>query len=52
MENAIEYKDNIIDFIDQNIHSFPHKLTPLPLFHLGSNYVFTKVTLEQLGIFF
>jgi len=42
MENAIEYKDNIIDFIDQNIQSFPHKLTPLPLFHLGSNYIFYK----------
>lgn len=42
VENAIEYKDNIIDFIDQNIQSFPHKLTPLPLFYLGSNYIFYK----------
>ena len=42
IENAINYKDNIIDFVDQNIESFPHKTTPLPLFHLGSNYIFYK----------
>lgn len=42
IENAIEYKDNIIDFIDTNIHSFPHKLTPLPLYYLGSSYIFYK----------
>lgn len=42
LENAIEYKDNIINFIEQNIATFPSKLTPLFLNHLGSNYIFYK----------
>ncbi|MES2240340.1 MAG: hypothetical protein V4497_08795 [Bacteroidota bacterium] len=42
LENAIEYKDRIIDFIEQNIASFPSKTTPLALYHLGSKYIFYK----------
>lgn len=42
LENAIEYKDTIIDFIEQNIASFPSKSTPLFLNHLGSKYIFFK----------
>lgn len=42
MENAIEYKDKIIDFIDENIKSFPHKKTPLLISYLGTNYIFYK----------
>lgn len=42
LENAINYKDNIIDFIEQNIATFPSKNTPLPLYNLGSNYLFYK----------
>ena len=40
LENAIDYKDKIIDFVDQNIAVFPHKHTPKHLMHLGSKYIF------------
>jgi hypothetical protein len=42
LENAIEYKDKLIDFIEQNIATFPSKSTPLFLNHLGSKYIFYK----------
>lgn len=42
LENAIAYKDKIIDFIEVNISSFPSKPTPLELYNLGSNYIFYK----------
>lgn len=40
LENAINYKDKIIDFIESNIAKFPHKNTPLPIHSLGSKYLF------------
>jgi len=40
LENAIDYKDKIIDFIEENISNFPYKNTPLPLYSLGSKYIF------------
>lgn len=42
LKNAIDYKDKIIDFVEQNIKSFPSKTTPLRLYHLGSKYLFYK----------
>lgn len=42
VENAIDYKDKIIDFIEENITVFPYKSTPLPLYELGSKYIFYK----------
>ena len=42
LENAIDYKDKIIDFIENNIAQFPYKNTPLELNHLGSKYLFYK----------
>lgn len=42
LENAILYKDNLIDFISQNIATFPYKNTPIKLVHLGSKYIFYK----------
>ena len=36
LENAIRYKDKIIDFIEEN------KTTPLQLKEFGSNYIFYK----------
>ena len=42
LENAIEYKDKIIDFIENNIVDFPHKKTPFELSHFGSKYMFYK----------
>ncbi|PKP18739.1 MAG: hypothetical protein CVU07_01295 [Bacteroidetes bacterium HGW-Bacteroidetes-23] len=39
-ENAIDYKDKIVDFIEQNIANIPFKNTPLPLYSLGSKYIF------------
>lgn len=42
LEDAIEYKNKIIDFIENNIADFPYKPTPLPLYSLGSKYIFYK----------
>ncbi len=42
LENAIDYKDKIIDFIEHNIATFPSRNTPLPLYNLGSKYIFCK----------
>ena len=42
LENAICYKDKIIDYIEENITTFPHKTTPLELKEFGSNYIFYK----------
>jgi len=41
-ENAELYKDNIVDFVENNIANFPFKKTPLQLQNLGSNYIFYK----------
>lgn len=40
IENAIDYKDKIINFVEQNILLFPFKKTPKQLAHLGSKYIF------------
>ena len=40
--NADFYVDEIFDFIENDIHTFPHNLTPEKLRHLGSNYIFYK----------
>ena len=40
LENAIEYKDKLLYFINENIAIFPRKLTPLTNAHLGSYYIF------------
>lgn len=40
LENAIDYKDKIIEFINNNISNLPSKKTPLMLNTLGSNYIF------------
>lgn len=42
LESAIDYKDKIIDFIDNNINSFPAKSAPQKLIHLGTKYIFYK----------
>jgi len=42
LENAEKYKDNIIDFVENNIKSFPAKKTPNAILYLGSNYIFYK----------
>ncbi len=38
-ENAVNYKDKIIDFIDENIYCFPSRKTPLNIKYLGLNYI-------------
>ena len=40
LENAVSYKDNLIDFIENNINILPYRNTPLKLIHLGTKYVF------------
>lgn len=41
-ENAESYLIKIDSFIQNDIHTFPHKKTPKQLKHLGSNYIFYK----------
>ena len=40
LENAIRYKDKIIDFIENNILNFPYRLSPFELKNYGSKYIF------------
>ena len=42
LENAIAYKNRIIHFIEYNINTLPHRITPTRLKHLGSKYIFYK----------
>lgn len=44
LENAINYKDKLIDYILDNIHLIPNKTSPLALYSLGSKYIFYKST--------
>jgi len=44
MDSSIIFKDKIIDFIEDNIVSFPSRKTPVSLQYLGSNYIFYKST--------
>lgn len=41
-DSALNYVQNIYDFIENELHNFPHKQTPLNLKRFGSNYVFYK----------
>ncbi|WP_194766245.1 hypothetical protein [Tamlana sp. I1] len=40
LESAIDYKNNLIDFIENNIATFPKKFIPLSNASLGSYYMF------------
>ena len=40
LENAIAYKDKIIDFIEDNIVQFPCRKSPKELKNFGSHYIF------------
>ena len=42
LENAELYKDNIVDFVENSIKSFPSKKTPVKLNSFGSNYISYK----------
>jgi len=42
LENSILYKDKIIDFVENNITTFPSRKTPPELKNFGSNYIFYK----------
>ncbi|WP_179009347.1 hypothetical protein [Winogradskyella forsetii] len=44
MEDALSYKDKLLDFIDNNISDFPYKTTPFTLVHFGSYYMFYNST--------
>lgn len=43
VESSENYINKIIDFIYDNIESFPNKKTPLKLQHFGKNYIFYKI---------
>ena len=40
--NALLYIDKIIEYVENSIHTFPHKATPKDLLYLGSSYIFYK----------
>jgi hypothetical protein len=42
IENAESYKNNIVDFIENNISTFPVSETPFKLRDFGSSYIFYK----------
>ena len=42
LENAELYKNDIVDFVENNIKNFPSKKTPAKLENFGSNYIFYK----------
>jgi len=42
LENAIIYKDKILNFIENNISTFPSRKTPKKLQSFGTNYIFYK----------
>ncbi len=42
LENAESYKNDIVDFVENNIKNFPSKKTPAKLENFGSNYIFYK----------
>ena len=42
IDSADHYVDKIYDFMENDIHTFPHKKSPKKLSHLGSNYIFYK----------
>lgn len=41
-ENAKIYVDKIVNFTFNSIETFPHKITPSKLVHLGEKYIFYK----------
>lgn len=40
--NALLYVDNILEYVENSISTFPHKITSKALLHLGANYIFYK----------
>ena len=42
MQSSNDYVDKIIDFIENDIASFPSKKTPTALKNFGSKYIFYK----------
>lgn len=42
MQSSYDYVDKIIDYINNNITTFPSKKTPTELKNFGSKYIFYK----------
>ncbi|MGB1315389.1 MAG: hypothetical protein ACPG4Y_05175 [Chitinophagales bacterium] len=42
LESAINYKNKIIEFIEESILIFPAQKTPINIQYLGSKYIFYK----------
>ncbi len=42
LESSFDYVDRLVDFIEQDIATFPSKRTPDKLIKFGSNYVYYK----------
>ena len=51
-DNAHKYIDKIVQFIYDDIVTFPHKYSPKELKHLGSKYIFYKANSRTLWYIF
>ena len=51
-ENAIEYVQKLVQYIDYSIENLPHKKVPKTLLNMAIFTFFTNQTKEQLGMFF
>jgi len=51
-DNAHKYIDKIIQFIYEDIATFPHQSSPKKLKHLGSKYIFYKANSRTVWYIF
>ena len=52
LEDAIHYKDKLIDFIEQEISTFPYRNTPFVLRNFGTKYLFYKANQQLIWFIF
>lgn len=50
--SAHNYIDKIVKFIYEDIESFPHKISPKKIKHLGSKYIFYKANTRTVWYVF
>lgn len=46
LDDAIQYKDKLIDFIEKELPNFPYRHTPFILRNFGSKYIFYKANYQ------
>lgn len=51
-ENAINYVEKLVFYINDNIHKLPHKKVPIELLNYGNLYIFYKSNSRTTWFFF